>query len=327
MRCLNCDGDINEELVFCPTCGQKTKYSISVRALISNFFGNIFNLDSKFFQTIPRLFIPAQLSFDYIKGYRKKYYSPGRVFFISMLAFFGLFTTLINQSEDLDRLNNWQEKVLINQMLTTYDSLTLEMIPDQLDQSASDTLRSKIFSKHSKVDLSMDNGVIKFNMNGQNVDTIPDSLATVMNRGAFDLLTLSPEEYVEKKKVKIPFAVFVIAQWQKLIKDVKGSISFIISNLIWAIFILVFLTALLLKLLYIRSGRFYVEHVIFQMHFISASFWMLNIYLILKLLNLESAEWILLVAVLTSSLFLFLALKKILSTGLLQNDNQIFYSN
>lgn len=91
-RCLNCDQGLKDENVFCSHCGQKKNVSrISFREIFQEFLGSVFNWDSPFPRTLIALFSqPGEMIAAFIKGERKKYYSPIRYMvvclFISILV-------------------------------------------------------------------------------------------------------------------------------------------------------------------------------------------------------------------------------------------------
>jgi hypothetical protein len=52
----------------------------------------------------------------------------------------------------------------------------------------------------------------------------------------------------------------------KLIKNPGTLIEFVLSNLAWMLVLYVPLIALLLKMIYVRNRRYYVEHLVFSLH-------------------------------------------------------------
>lgn len=90
------------------------------------------------------------------------------------------------------------------------------------------------------------------------------SEAIVLNEiNTNDFLLLSPDQLKEKHG-KGGYHDFMLVQLQKIIKDLRSSIIFGVSNGTWAIVLQVLLMGVLFKFLYIRRGYLYAEHIIFH---------------------------------------------------------------
>lgn len=89
-QCQNCDHPLNDEIEFCPKCGQKAlpEY-LTLKYFIHELLNNYFSFDSKIFNTLaPLITKPAFLSLEFIAGRRVRYINPIQLFvFISFLYF------------------------------------------------------------------------------------------------------------------------------------------------------------------------------------------------------------------------------------------------
>jgi len=88
--CQNCNHPIDQEMEFCPNCGQKAlPEHLTLNYFIHEFLNNYFSFDSKFFKTIiPLVSKPAFLTREFIDGRRIRYINPIQLFvFISFLYF------------------------------------------------------------------------------------------------------------------------------------------------------------------------------------------------------------------------------------------------
>ena len=105
MKCLNCESELNETYVFCPSCGQKKNDKLTLGVMFRNTIGNYFSFDSKFFHSIlPLLFKPGFLAKKYIEGKRTRYMHPAQFYLFFSILFFFLFSFVTKQSElNLDR--------------------------------------------------------------------------------------------------------------------------------------------------------------------------------------------------------------------------------
>lgn len=88
-RCANCGEVLLGE--HCYACGQPTKGLVRhFGSIIGDFMDSVFELDSRILRTLgPLLFKPGYLSREYFAGRRVRYVSPVRLFvFLSLFAFF-----------------------------------------------------------------------------------------------------------------------------------------------------------------------------------------------------------------------------------------------
>lgn len=86
--CLNCGAHVESR--FCPECGQENVVNRpGTWYLIGTFFEDLFSYDSRFWLTIRTLlFKPGKIIADFLKGHRKSYVPPVRLYiFASFLTF------------------------------------------------------------------------------------------------------------------------------------------------------------------------------------------------------------------------------------------------
>jgi hypothetical protein len=89
--CLNCGTYLWPNDLFCPKCGQKRleREDMSFSHMIGESFLDYFHFDSKFFKTIfPLILQPGRLTVDYMKGKRKTYVEPFRLFLVISIIYF-----------------------------------------------------------------------------------------------------------------------------------------------------------------------------------------------------------------------------------------------
>jgi len=110
LECLNCGAPLNGNENFCPECGQVNDVSpLSVKQFFSEFFAGFFSFDSRFFNTIiPLLFKPGKVSKEYIKGRRKRYTNPFKLYLHTSIVFF-LLNGLIGLITDFNELEQNQK--------------------------------------------------------------------------------------------------------------------------------------------------------------------------------------------------------------------------
>jgi len=102
--CLNCGTYLSEDDLFCSHCGQKRleREDMSFRHLIGDSFLDYFHFDSKFFRTIlPLLYRPGWLTLEYMKGRRKSYVEPFKLFLVISVIYFLLLPFSKDEPENL----------------------------------------------------------------------------------------------------------------------------------------------------------------------------------------------------------------------------------
>jgi hypothetical protein len=91
--CANCHTLLSGQ--YCAVCGQRDRTRmISVWELVADFVGEFLNFDSRFWRTIhPLVFRPGRLTSEYLRGRRVHFTPPLRLYVISSLIFFLLATS------------------------------------------------------------------------------------------------------------------------------------------------------------------------------------------------------------------------------------------
>lgn len=288
LDCLNCGSKINTSNTYCENCGQEIKdYRLSVWKLIKEVFSSIFNMDSKFFKTIFNIWRPVFLTKAYVKGERKSYLNPGRVFIISFFLF-SAFLSFFMKSEIKDNIElggqeNLHASVLRQDIRHDYDSLTqvYKLEPIQFV----DSLRYQMFlSKEKMAADSIAAPPSLFSYTNDEGVTV-ESGHREYKIATKDILDLSKEELFEKYKIEGLYQQVVFVQYLKFKENPTNWAIFMLTNSLWTIVLSTFVLALFMKLLYIRRFYYYVEHMILLMTFQSLIFMALSISLISGLIN------------------------------------------
>ncbi len=86
--CLNCKTRLRGQ--YCGNCGQRSRSRlISIWQLLREAFGDLFELDSRLWRTlVPLLIRPGQLTKDYLEGRRARYMPPFRSYLVLSVVFF-----------------------------------------------------------------------------------------------------------------------------------------------------------------------------------------------------------------------------------------------
>lgn len=88
--CANCATAVSGN--FCPACGQETTLHVpSAREFLHEFVGHYVALEGKLWKTLSRLlFKPGRLTLEYLEGRRARYVQPLRLYLTLSIIFFAL---------------------------------------------------------------------------------------------------------------------------------------------------------------------------------------------------------------------------------------------
>src|SRR5690606_24846872 len=76
-------------------------WMLSLRELVFDFIGDLFNYDSRFFRTMhPLLLKPGWVTTEYLRGRRQKYLPPVRMYIFASLLFFFVAAILAKSGMD-----------------------------------------------------------------------------------------------------------------------------------------------------------------------------------------------------------------------------------
>ena len=288
--CLNCGFELIEEDSFCKSCGQKVHISrLTIGMLVSEFFAGLFNLENGFYKSLTRVLYPGFLSRQFIEGKRKSYLNPIRFFVIALIAHLAVINYVIN----LEDLSSSSTKAIESVGKTKiYDSFLAErdsLIEEGLATAALlDSIEKRIYHGivSSKADTTLKLSEIGF------VDL------EKYNFMRSDIYELSIPEILEKYKVINFWERLTVTQFIRMMRDPPGALRFLIGNIIWCVFLTILILSFLLKLLYIRNKRYYVEHFIVLCHIHAFAFITASIaLLILDFTSNNQKEWLILTTV------------------------------
>ncbi len=257
--CQNCGTELQGP--YCHYCGQPDKnFFRFFPALLREMMGDLMDFDSRISRTLkPLLFKPGKLATDYMQGRRFRYTSPVRLYLFSSIIFFVLAGFIANQS-----IND----AMLDLGLNTPEMSQSESIPPSSESELVFEDTKEVTNKHHRsgdilnLDLSDDSGetvVI-------DLPLVPDSLNNWINAE------------LAKSESK-----------SKAINDDPTLITSKIFDLMpMTIFALLPIFALLLKMFYIFSKRYYTEHLIFALYNHSFIFVLATI----MLLFVTAIDWI-----------------------------------
>jgi hypothetical protein len=270
--CANCQEPLEGEN-YCPNCGQKnSKPDLHLAHFLGETLSNFFAFDNKFFTTLLHLFkYPGRVSRDFIEGKRMMYMHPMRIYLVaSFILLFVVSLDITGRGKGPVQINN--QKLKLGDELSANEIQKLEAI-----------WKGDSIEKSTRIDRMM-----------AFTKQYPSSTTT----NALDSLELSNNWRTR----------LIYETGTKYIKmDSDRFSEFFMSKMLWVLFIFVPFLALWLKLLYIRRGVHYVEHLFFGFYTQAAFFLLLVIGLLLVPITNEVP---LIITILCFSVYLFIALQR-----------------
>jgi hypothetical protein len=289
-NCLNCGEVLTGQ--HCSHCGQRAKVRVlSLGGLLRDLFGDLTDFDSRIWRTlVPLAFRPGTLTSEYLRGRRTHYTPPFRMYLVLSVAFF-LATSIGANPGDAMRLNVGE------------DGANLQIIDGSSEQAAADaeptagaerpaspaTSTPAAASPAPQGDAAAP-AVAKLEPERQQVvDAIIAKLPKSEREGARrelerEIGKLTPEETAAVTRlVNDPCGEsnlqLAIGPWgekyeprlrdacRRIMADSKSFGRALYENIPKMMFIFLPLIAAVMFVLYLGSGRYYVEHLLFFVHY------------------------------------------------------------
>ena len=257
-KCLNCSSVLEDR--FCSHCGQDSKeFKRSVWNVFVRFFETFTDFDNKLWSSLfPLIFKPGFLTRQFLAGKRKSYLNPIQMYaFFSFLYFFTFFYMPDFVSVDKSSLA---------------ERLTKEMSDsNSLETDLNDTIPFG----------SIGNSKITIKRDAKQKDKITINQGSLQTLKSYDSSQLS-----HPKSKRHGFIVrSIYRKTLDVLEKSRNKDSTALASLIETfkansanlIILLLPLFALILKILYIRRSFYYVEHLIFSIHFHCFAFLILSI--------------------------------------------------
>jgi hypothetical protein len=246
MYCRNCAAPIRGQ--YCANCGQRSQVRvITMWELTRDMVGDIADLDSRIWRSlIPLLLKPGHLTVDYLKGRRARYMPPFRMYLVLSILFFLLVSVLSDQE--------------FFQVDAGDGAVTLEQARDGLDEAIAkgaanpEAARQLEIARESLARTEEQSSKKEDSRDKQSPD---EKCADItIDIGDFSWIT---QEEIEARATSI---------CKKIVEDNGKSLARgMLENVPRMLFAFLPLIALVLKGLYPLSRRYYVEHLLFVIHF------------------------------------------------------------
>ncbi len=282
--CTNCGTQLSG--VFCHQCGQSSKSVIKFFGeVIKELLDDALGYDSRLKHSIlPLIFKPAKLSLEYIKGRRFYYVFPFRLYLITSLLLIILIKSLAHA--DLESSEQAPaEEATQAESINTSDQGSAEFVPKDTEQQGNQPLPSiteadgLAAKETNESELANKEDIEKQAASDETLDPkdkIDWNDKAKKFEGLEDLEDGALKFFLQRIEPKI-------SQWKA---NARPLVDSFIESLPYMMFILLPIVALLLKIFYIFSKRYYIEHLIFLLHNHSFVYLMIMISILLAEINL-----------------------------------------
>ncbi len=311
IECRNCNQYFEAHFPYCPYCGQEAEDRLTLGVLFTNTINNYFSVDARFFRSFwPLMTKPGYLARKFVQGKRLLFIHPAQMYlFVSIVFFFLLSFISRDQSNSLDSaLKDADSKIKVSL--------------DSIQQRKADSLATQRFLnplQENKKSLGLeDEDIVQmdsiFNKKGAPKATIygvhfnKAEIDSMLEIGASDQKIY---KFLGMKNSDGMFKKRVYSQGLKFYKSKSGGsiLQAFYDSIPIAMFLLLPIFALILKLFYFNKGRF-VHHLIFTFYFFSFLFIVFGILTLTSIIWDDFPGWISFLIMLSTFVYLVIGVKR-----------------
>jgi len=289
LNCLNCGSHVEKH--YCSNCGQPNlELKESFWAFISHSIGHYFHFDNKFFQTLtPLLTKPGQVTLDYLAGKRARYINPVSMYiFVSIVYFLIVPKASVKvdheDKQDLKTANHRIEspKILLDSI---HNELAKENIENDFLKNVTENINDKLtlneFEKLSFKDQEKTINELKAKKNASNSDSINNILLDFQKYHIIKQDSTYDAYLARQKKLAPAEQDNWYERWSKkreiTVNEKTATGHWTITEEIEhykpkQYFLLMPLLAFFILLNFRRNHIYYLDHLIFTIHGMTAYF-------------------------------------------------------
>jgi hypothetical protein len=319
--CLNCGATLRGQ--YCGTCGQRARSRlISLWELVRDAFGDLFELDSRLWRTVtPLLIRPGLLTADYLAGRRARYMPPFRMYLVLSLVFFVV--AFFNPREELALL--YAPDGSTTEQADATDSEGTGIVDGSSDDGPAisedareglaqvgldiDELNKRI--EEAEKERARDDDSLNIQIDGGD----PDEGCEL---GDYDVSNMPAWFQVRFNRERVEAACTRAFMSEDGRQDL---IRKMLDNVPLALFILLPLMAFVQAFLYPLSRRYYVEHLLFFVHFHAFFFLILTLQVVWdrSIDAVKGPTWLAVLPIVATSfyipIYLFKAMRRVYEQG------------
>ncbi|NYZ62295.1 DUF3667 domain-containing protein [Luteimonas deserti] len=262
--CDNCATPLRGD--FCHACGQSTHSPVRhVGHAVEEVFESFWHLDGRIFRTLRDLFVPGLIAVRYLAGHRVRYVAPMRLFVIlTLLTFFVAKFVVQDALTGLDPRAMVQASDMRADLAAAESVTEVEAIGEAALADLDEARRVTGAIPGVAPQLAEAEAQIRDQVRRRIEALDPDAAAA--SAAASTVASSSDAEAADRARAPETFGSAVSERidrnFLRLRDDPGAYVRALLGVAPTALFILVPLFAVLLKLLYLFQGRLYLEHVV-----------------------------------------------------------------
>jgi hypothetical protein len=248
--CLNCETALTGP--FCARCGQHdVDYHRSFHHLAHDVLENLFHFDGKFLVSVAWLLArPGKLTNEFNAGRRASQVNPLRFYIFATVLFF-LGVHLLNHGHLFDFDRRAADRMSVN--FRPDPDLGETELARMLREAAGRSGRDLTDQEVAEMTQQVRSGTLKVS---EVINKFIDAKAEAEPKEEHGLRLDENSAFVRSLKEKFSSGELTLS---RIIDDIESRVPTLL-------FLGMPVFALLLKLLYLRSGRYYIEHLVFSLH-------------------------------------------------------------
>lgn len=307
--CQNCGDPTPGQ--YCPSCGQR---KVEVRVSLGTVFGDVLQDEFVLNAALPRtvvalLFRPGLLTAEYIRGRIARYIPPLRLYLVASVVFFLIISLIGLRALDRATFGATTTRMTVD---SARAALTNRLAQLEQADTASMPASARAIVRHS---IFVTDSTLQTLAGSASTDTVTldRSLEGVSAGGALPPGTLQQWARDLSYRSSIPWIERGLDRKIQQIGHLppRDALRAVAADMLTyaphMVFVLLPVFALLLKLLYIRRDRYYMEHFVFALH---AHAFFFVMFLIMLLLPSPAG-----IIVLWMMLYVWLAMKRVYGQG------------
>lgn len=314
--CSNCSQNFEAHYPYCPYCGQKAEDKLTLGVLFSNTISNYFSVDARFFKSfIPLMTKPGYLAKRFVQGQRLLYLHPAQMYlFISVVFFFLLSFISREQAQtidsalkkDIERSKEHRDSIQQQREDSIVAQRILKPMKEHQQQLGINDEQMKAMDSVIKQDTSSRNSFLNFINDQAEIDSLIAIDAS--DNDIYKKMGMKDEDdKLTKRFYKQALKFYKSKSGGSILQAFYDSIPI-------AMFILLPIFALILKLFYNKKGRF-AYHLVFSFYFFAFLFMVFGFLLFANLVWDEFPGWVIAIIMVSTFFYLFLGLKRFYDQG------------
>ena len=278
-RCENCDARLHG--VFCHACGQSVHNPIRhFGHAVEEFFEAFWHLDGRVFRTLRDLWFPGRVASGYLAGHRARYIAPLRLFVVlSLLTFFigALALHVGTGAPEGSGVDAIDRAATVEEVQRIRDEAIAAVEAARAGSGGTPGLDPALVATESRIRAAAASRIAR--LTGQPVAAAADAPPAAPTRLRIDLFGHRGDWDAEANPLVVPWLPGFANDWlnhrvgnlQKNVQSMGSTtvdtwLQAAMSSAPTALFLLVPVFALLLRLAYLFSGRVYLEHLVVALY-------------------------------------------------------------